>query len=414
MSVHKKLSALFLNNLPLTDQQIKLISMVFLTLIAYGLRTYHVDYQSLWRDEVDSIQFALRDLPALLVNFKTPGENGPLYYFALHFWVNMTGTSAFAARFFSLLFGVILVPMFYVLGCRLLGTAGGMIAAILIALSPFHIWYAQEAKMYSLLMLTTVLSMYLHMRSVQENRLVLWAGWFLTITLSLYIHFVAVLLIPVQVILLPWVWWRHRPVFHRWLAMMAVLVLPYIPLAVWQLPLWVTSSSSAYSFSDLNRIATLLLLAFGPHLNPWPAVMTVAPFTFTLLSGLLLKAPHGYKDHDDTRFILGAYLLVPAVIFFVVVLRVWAFTPRYLILILPAFYLLIARGLLVLQQRAPLLSAIAALSLVLIMVSSVVYQSSHPIKPEFRNTTFDTIQVRPYMATMSVMLDKAHLYMGRT
>ena len=412
--MHKRFSALSLNNLSLMDQRLKLILMVFLTLIAYGLRVYHLNFQSLWRDEVDSIQFALRDLPALLVNFKTPGENGPLYYLALHFWVNMTGTSAFAARFFSLLFGVILVPMFYVLGCRLLGTGGGMIAAILSALSPFYIWYAQEAKMYSLLALTTALSMYLYLRAIQENHLALWAGWFLSTTLSLYIHFVAVLLIPVQVILLPLVWWRHRSAFHRCLAMMTLLILPYVPLAVWQLPLWATSSPPAYSFSDLKRVATLLLLAFGPHLNPWPAVMTVAPFTFVLLSGLLLRASHGDKDHDAARLILVAYLLLPIAIFLVVVLRVWAFTPRYLILISPAFYLLIARGLLVLQQRAPPLFAIAGLSLVVIMVSSLTYQSGHPIKPEFRSTTFDSIQVRPGAVNMSVLLDKAYVYVRRT
>ena len=412
--MRKTFSALSLKSLYLMDQRLKLILMVFLTLIAYGLRIYRLNFQSLWRDEVDSIQFALRDLPVLLVNFKTPGENGPLYYLALHFWVNMTGISAFAVRFFSLLFGVILVPTLYVLGCRLLGTAGGMIAAVLTALSPFYVWYAQEAKMYSLLAFTTALSMYLYLRSIQENHLALWAGWFLTTTLSLYIHFVAVLLIPVQWILLPWVWWRHRPVFHRCLAMMTLLVLPYVPLAVWQLPLWATSSLPAYSFSDLARIATLLLLAFGPHLNPWPAVMTIAPFTFLLLSGLLLKAPHGHEDHDATRLILGAYLLLPALIFFTLVLRVWVFTPRYLILISPAFYLLIARALRVFKQRAPLLFAIATLSLVLIMVSSVAYQSSRLIKPEFRSTTFDSIQMRPDTATMSVMPDKTYAYMRRT
>jgi len=412
--MRKGLSTLSLSGLYLIDQRLKLTLMVLLTLIAYGLRIYHLDFQSLWRDEVDSIQFALRDLPSLLINFKTPGENGPLYYLALHFWVNMTGISAFAVRFFSLLFSVILVPVLYVLGCRLLGITGGMIAAILTALSPFYIWYAREAKMYSLLVLTTVLSMYFYLRSIQENRPAFWAGWLLSTTLSLYTHFVAVLLIPVQWILLPWVWWRHRSVFHRCLIMMVLLILPYVPLAAWQLPLWAASSPPAYSFSDLTRIATLLLLAFGPHLNPWPPVMTVAPFTFLLLSGLLLKASHGYNDHGATRFILSAYLLVPAVIFFVVVLRLWVFTPRYLILISPAFYLLIARGLRVLQQRATPLFAVAGLSLVAVVLSSIVHQSNQPIKPEFRRMTSVLLQVRPSVVSTSVLLDEACAYVRRT
>jgi len=142
--------------------------------------------------------------------------------------------------------------------------------------------------------------------------------------------------------------------------------------------------------------------------------MTVTPFTFMLLSGLLLTAFPGYQDHNAARFILGLYLLLPVVIFFVVVLRVWVFAPRYLILISPAFYLLIARGLLVLKQRSPLLFAIATLSLVLIMVSSVVYQSSHPIKPEYRSTTFDSMHVEPDTATRSVRPDRTYAYMGIT
>ena len=63
------------------------LALLLVILLAFGLRLYHLDYQSLWRDEVDALLFARQGIAELLPLFKTPGHNGPLYYVMLHFWI---------------------------------------------------------------------------------------------------------------------------------------------------------------------------------------------------------------------------------------------------------------------------------------------------------------------------------------
>lgn len=87
-----------------------------LILLAFALRAYHLDHQSLWRDEVDALRFALFPLPKLLETFTQGGWNGPLYFLLLRVWVAAVGQTEFVLRFPSLLGGVLAVPLTYALG----------------------------------------------------------------------------------------------------------------------------------------------------------------------------------------------------------------------------------------------------------------------------------------------------------
>jgi uncharacterized membrane protein len=146
-----------------------------LTLLAFALRVYHLDAMSFWSDEGISVIRARADVPMLLTNL--PVEHNPLYFVGLHYWMRLAGEGDFAVRFFSLFFGVLLIPIVYKLGiaiCALPRTSDGqthslfairhpsitlrtsspfaigLLAALLAAINPLQIWYAQEARMYSL------------------------------------------------------------------------------------------------------------------------------------------------------------------------------------------------------------------------------------------------------------------------
>jgi hypothetical protein len=94
------------------DRIIKTV-LVGLVLLAFAIRIYRLDFQSLWRDEVDAIRFAQRSLPEIAADFLEIGHNGPLYYLLLHFWIRLAGTSEFAVRFFSLMFGTLTIPLVF-------------------------------------------------------------------------------------------------------------------------------------------------------------------------------------------------------------------------------------------------------------------------------------------------------------
>ncbi|RME44617.1 MAG: hypothetical protein D6791_12770, partial [Chloroflexi bacterium] len=122
---------------------------VLLILGAFGLRTWNLDAQSLWWDEGFSLNLAGQNFWAIVRGDFHP----PLYHLLLAGWIRLAGTSEFAARYFSVACGTLLIPVAYRLGRRLFDATTGQLAALLVASSPVLLWYSQETRMYILVAL---------------------------------------------------------------------------------------------------------------------------------------------------------------------------------------------------------------------------------------------------------------------
>lgn len=121
-------------------------------LLAFALRAFRLDYQSLWSDEGISLVRAAQSLPDLWRNM--PVEHVPGYFVLLHFWIAAAGQADYALRYLSLLPGVWAVALIARTGADLGSRRAGLIAAALLATSAFQVWYAQEGRMYSWLLAT--------------------------------------------------------------------------------------------------------------------------------------------------------------------------------------------------------------------------------------------------------------------
>lgn len=113
----------------------------------------------------------------------------PLYYFIGHFWIKLFGDSVAAIRSLSVVMGLLALPCIYWLCLELFSsslTAG--IAVALMAVSPFHILYAQEARMYSLWTVTILLSCIALLRAMRIKTPTSWRIYAVTLCLSLYTH----------------------------------------------------------------------------------------------------------------------------------------------------------------------------------------------------------------------------------
>jgi mannosyltransferase len=119
------------------------LAIVFL---AFGLRVFRLGTQSFWGDEGATIWRSTLPLPQLLAE---PGTHPPLYYVVMHYWLRL-GTDEFASRFLSALAGTITVAAIWWIGTKSAGRSVGNVAALLLALSPVHVWYSQEVTMYAL------------------------------------------------------------------------------------------------------------------------------------------------------------------------------------------------------------------------------------------------------------------------
>lgn len=116
---------------------------------AFGLRVFLLNGQSLWGDEAISLGRAIGTLAEIAADARHEGTLPPLYYLALHFWIQWAGTSEFALRFLSALEGTA-TAMFLFAALRVSAGSGAATAgALLAATSPFLVYYSQETRMYA-------------------------------------------------------------------------------------------------------------------------------------------------------------------------------------------------------------------------------------------------------------------------
>ncbi|MBI5667152.1 MAG: glycosyltransferase family 39 protein [Chloroflexi bacterium] len=133
-------------------------------LAAFGLMTAGLQRESLWTDEAWSA-WAVRS-PNLAVTLeRIRGDvHPPLYFLLLDGWTWLAGDSVFALRLPSALAALVGLAATYALGVRLYDRTTGLTALILLATASFFIYYAREARMYSLLLALAALTTRFYLR----------------------------------------------------------------------------------------------------------------------------------------------------------------------------------------------------------------------------------------------------------
>ena len=137
------------------EPQSKRVRVAVGVVLAVAVVLRFVTWSNLWLDEALTVNIAslpLDEIPAALRRDGAP----PLYYVLLHGWMQVFGTGDLAVRALSGLFSVATLPLMWVTGRRLGGRRVAWAALLALATSPFAVRYATEARMYSLVMLLTV------------------------------------------------------------------------------------------------------------------------------------------------------------------------------------------------------------------------------------------------------------------
>jgi len=145
-------------------------------LLGTALRFYDLGAESLWLDEVDIV------LESQRMNGLSPLRS-PTHL--LERLALALGRQDYVLRFPFALIGILSIAAFYRLVRFALGGSEGLIGALLLAISPFHIWYSQEARYYALIVLFTLLAVYFLWLALEENRWWQWSGFVLTSVLGI-------------------------------------------------------------------------------------------------------------------------------------------------------------------------------------------------------------------------------------
>jgi len=158
------------------------VGVVALTVV---LRMYRLSAQSVWWDDYNGLVGL--DAPDLLTRLllarRYNPESAPVYFLTQWFYTRLFGTGPETVRMYSVMLSAITVPVVYLLGRDLFGRRAGLVAGLLFALSPIHVFHDQSIRLYPLFVLLAAISLYALNRGVRtEGRW--WAWWGLNIAAS--------------------------------------------------------------------------------------------------------------------------------------------------------------------------------------------------------------------------------------
>ena len=371
-----------------------------LILLSLGLSLWRIEVKGLWWDESLSLYRAQKSVPYILsgridfIGMSTVDQHPPLYFLVLRMLTLVCGDSDFALRIPSALFTTLMIPLLYVLGRRLRNPQAGLWAAFLGSISPFYLWYAQEARMYTMVASLGLASIYCLWRATEERKWTWGLGFSLIASTALVTHyFYAVLL--VYELALAFLWWPNqknaspegpdgrRRELRRWLWVIA-LPLPLLFL----LTFWVLRSVRLLQ-SQLGRAPLMIMVrdtftAFSLGLSidvtkVWIlSLLFLAVFIVGLIS-LWTRPPDSTLGTGWASSILkrsaGPALLLSSIVLSLITITALSLLAisvsyRYVMIFSPAFYLGLGIGLEAISRRSGLLGALFATVLSIAMLAS--------------------------------------------
>jgi uncharacterized membrane protein len=203
------------------------------TIVIFGgiLRFYRLDYQSLWLDE--GLQYSIvanNSIGELFGQIRS--FHPPLSFLINHAFLQI-GESEFFFRLPSAIFGIATLPVFYILARELTSTRVALISTLVLGVSPFHIWYSQEGRMYAQLLFFSVLSSVVLLYALKRNEVRWWVLYVLVGTAGMFTQVFMVLVLLAQFI---WVVVFHRKSLLPHAAsgvVVFVLFLPWVLVLPW-------------------------------------------------------------------------------------------------------------------------------------------------------------------------------------
>lgn len=337
--------------------------------VALVLRVIGLGGQSYWVDEAYSIHSAKLDRSLLWGDF-VANLHGPLHAVILHNWAKLFGDSEVSFRLPSVLASLLTLPALWHLVRRLAGEKAAWVSVVALALAPMAVWYAQEARNYSMLLLFATLAFLTWLRLLEKPGS---PGRIALHVLSLFLGFLsnlaALFIIPVQA------FWLLGKKKSQWAATLGVWVLLAILLLPWETRFYNTRvMESGVLGQSVEQSApvdppkmrgtlwgipfTLLTFAGGTSLGPsfhslhvdrWGAVKrnlwTIIPAAL-VFGGLALWGLFGPAIRSRRkRLNLLAWLLIPLVCVWLLALaNLKEQNPRYAFAAFPAFLALVAAG----------------------------------------------------------------------
>jgi uncharacterized membrane protein len=196
------------------------VGLIAISALYLVLCFFHIGHQSLWTDEVISVHRT----DAFTSLWSRVNSQSPAYFNLLGLWTEGFGTTEWALRSLSALVGLGAIWLVYVIGLRFFDRRIALLAALLLGTSPFFIWYAQEVRYITLLIVASLAMTYSFQRAVSASGWQWWLLYGLTTALALF-TFVTVLFLVLAHGLYLLCSGSHRRLLKPWLVSQLIIIL---------------------------------------------------------------------------------------------------------------------------------------------------------------------------------------------
>jgi hypothetical protein len=336
--------------------------------VAAGIAVRLYTRSDLWLDEALTVNIA-RLSPGDMVDALTRDGHPPLYYFLLHAWMGAFGESNEAVRALSAVFGILTLPLTYLVGRRLGGVRCAVAALIVMAASPFAVRYSTETRMYSLVMVLVLCGWLAVRASLDRPSPLRLASVALTGGLLALTHYWSFYLLAATAVLLAVAWRRGSATAGRTLLGLAASVLVFLP---WLPSFLEQAGSTGTPWGRPERptvVLTISLTDWGGGPNAEAQLLGIVLLALALFAVLgrpldRLRAEVDLRTQPALRIEAALALLTVVLAIVAGYLTNSAFASRYTAVIFPLVVLLVGYGLSRLPDRAwlPALATVLVLS----------------------------------------------------
>lgn len=351
--------------------------MFWILLLALILRLIGLN-QSLWLDEAFQVKSISNfSLQGLLTRYLPADFNPPLSYMINFFWSRLAGYSEIALRTPSVIFGVFTVYLLYKIGELIFPKQRSSVAALLLATSGLHLYYSQEARMYSLVAMAVTGSFWALLSFLKGQRRLF---YYLVFSLVLiYSHYLAWFVLPAQLILV----FLLKPtklksiVVTQFAAVIGFL--PWLPIFFQQLKTGLSAAGANQQWASVVGGANLKNLILIPikfligRLSIENNIVFAAVLFLPLLlaSWLFFLAVKHWRQNRFSSLSLFSWFVLPLLMIIIISFKLPVLAYFRLLFLLPAFYLILILGINYLPQfwQKPLIIVLVLINI----ISSSIY-----------------------------------------
>ncbi len=353
--------------------------------LGVALRLQGLTQDGVWFDEAHSLSLASQPTLDLLLQGVVQDLQSPLYFMLLRVWLPWF-PGDFGARLLSVVLGATSLYLTYQLGRALFSPAAGRLAALLLAVSSYHIYFSQYLRAYILLAVLALAGGLTLLGALRQGGWHRWTLYVLAAIAALYTHIYGFALLLGYLPPAAYYLWRHRraawrPFVLAHLAIVASLG-PWLPAMLWQLAQVQTGSDPWITPIDIYSLQSLWASLWWwsrDDFGLWPGIVFRAGWA-ALAVGLGYGIVVGWRKWE--RWFALSLLLMPPLLILVASLAgsqsVWS--PRYFVFLSGPFALLLAQAIISLPRDRLRLGAVA---LLLLLSLPVLYTMQNHVT--FRN-----------------------------